>query len=496
VPADGTLLPEDFRFGVATAGFQVEGGFNGPGEPANNWEAWERAGRVEPSGRACDFWLEPEVALDRAASMGCDAFRLSVEWARIEPEEGVVDQTALDGYRAILDGCHDRGLEPIVTLHHFTHPAWLGDEFWLDPDAPARFAGYVTRVVTALATRCRAWITINEPNILALMGWVEGACPPGRRLAFTDAFAVLDSLLTAHVLAYGAIREIQPAAEVTVNTSSSSIYEHDRLLTDLLSARSMGVGPDDVDEWLGERRAAHDALFPARGVGERSLRGLFAAASPYGPDRPGRSSLGGAFRGRLRRPSGRTVLDVLYAAPATRPLDASGFDWYDPVASRAIRRPGHRSAGGRRWEPSTAIWDVPPDPAGLTHWCRDQHRLLPDLPLWVVENGLCNRVHQGRSFRRLDGWDRPRYLREHVAAVVDAVAAGAPVTAYLHWSLVDNYEWGTYEPRFGIFGIDRTRGRRGFRWLDTDAEGRDSAGAYRRLIEWARQGAEGPPPVR
>ena len=107
----------------------------------------------------------------------------------------------------------------------------------------------------------------------------------------------------------------------------------------------------------------------------------------------------------------------------------------------------------------------------MTRWCRDQHELLPGLPLWIVENGLCTRVRNGRNYPRPDGWDRPRYLAEHVAAVVDAVAAGVPVTAYLHWSLVDNYEWGSYEPRFGIFGIDRARGPRGFRWLDTDADG-------------------------
>jgi len=494
-PARGPVtLPDGFRFGVATAGFQVEGGYNGPGEPANSWARWEASGRIEPSGNACGFWLEPEEALDRAASLGCDAFRLSVEWARLEPSEGTFDDTALDRYGRILDACHERGLEPVVTLHHFTHPAWLGDEFWLDDDAPARFATHVARVVPALAPRCRTWITINEPNILALMGWVEGACPPGRRMAFDEAFAVLDNLLTAHVLAYRAIQLHQPGAMVTVNTSSSSLYEHDRLLTDLLSARHFGTDRDDIDAWVDERRAAHDAAFPALTTGEVLLRRLFSAASPYGRADAGGSRWSGGIRSRLRRSAPRRVLDAVYDGPATRPLDASGFDWYDPVASRATRLPGHRSSGGRRWEPSTALWDVPPDAGGLTRWCSDQHALLPGLPLWVVENGLCTRVHNGRPYPRVDGWDRPRYLREHVAALVDAVAAGVPVTAYLHWSLVDNYEWGSYEPRFGIFGVDRVRGPRGFRWLDTDADGRDSAGAYRRLIGWARQGAEGPPP--
>ena len=87
--------------------------------------------------------------------------------------------------------------------------------------------------------------------------------------------------------------------------------------------------------------------------------------------------------------------------------------------------------------------------------------------------------------RRLDGWDRPRYLRANVAAVVDAVDAGVPVEGYWHWSLVDNYEWGSYEPRFGLFGIDRERGNR---WRATDAMGRDSAGTYRSIITGLRAG--------
>ncbi|MHB1518124.1 MAG: family 1 glycosylhydrolase [Acidimicrobiales bacterium] len=485
-------LPDDFLFGVATAGFQVEGGFNGPGEPANNWERWERSGRIEPSGNACDFWREPEVALDRAAAIGCNAFRLSVEWARLEPVEGDFDTEALHGYRRILDGCHERGLEPIVTLHHFTHPDWLGEEFWLEDDAPDRFSAHVARVLPALVPRCRRWITINEPNIVALMGWIQGDCPPGRRMAVPEAFTVLDHLLTAHVLAYREIHAAQTDAEVTVNTSSSSIYEHDRMLTDLLTVRSAGVERDRVDAYLDDRRDRHDSLFPPAGRGEAMLRRLFTASSPYGaPMRPGRTA---PVRSRLRRPSRRRVLDAVYGGPDERPLDTTGFDWYDPVASHALRLPGHRSSGGRRFEPSRALWDVPPDPEAMARWCHDQHSLLSDLPLWIVENGLCSRVRNGRSYPRTDGWDRPRYLREHVASVVDAVAATCPVRAYLHWSLVDNYEWGSYEPRFGIFGIDRARGPRGFRWLETDAQGRDSAGAYRALISWAREGAHGDPP--
>ncbi|HLN18308.1 MAG TPA: family 1 glycosylhydrolase [Acidimicrobiales bacterium] len=484
------LLPEGFLLGVATAGFQVEGGFNDEGEPANNWADWELSGRVDRSGDACGFWREPETALDRAATLGCNAFRLSVEWARIEPEDGVVDDVALGRYVGILAACHERGLEPIVTLHHFTHPWWLGEEFWLMPGSPDRFVAHVARILPALTEHCRHWVTVNEPNIVALSGWIDGSCPPGRRLAVSDAVEVLDNLLTAHVLAYEAIHTVQPQAIVTVNPSTSTIYEHDRLLTDLLWARHAGIGREKLDDWIAERRALHDLAAPAGNAAELAIRRLFAAVSPFGSalepdDSVGRSLVAG-LRRRARRQSARRVVDALYASRYERPIDASGLDWYDPVPSRALRLPGQLTSGGRSWSPGRALWDVPPHPEGLTAWCHAEQALLPGLPMLVVENGMATRVRGGVAYRRLDGWDRVRYLREHLRAIVDALDAGVPVQGYLHWSLVDNYEWGTYEPRFGIFGMDRTRSP--VRWLPTDADGRDAAGAFARLARGLAEG--------
>ena len=106
----------------------------------------------------------------------------------------------------------------------------------------------------------------------------------------------------------------------------------------------------------------------------------------------------------------------------------------------------------------------------------------------MVENGMSTLVRNGRAYRRHDGASRPGYIAEHFEAVVAAIEAGAPLRAYLHWSLVDNYEWGSYEPRFGIFGMDRSRGKRGVRWMDTDASGYDSAGAFRKLLGALRCG--------
>ena len=267
---------------MATSGYQVEGGFNGPGEPHNNWAGWEDIGRAARSGVGCDFWRHPEEALDRATALGCNAFRLSVEWARLEPLPGKVVDAALERYAEILSLCTARGLAPIVTLHHFTHPWWLGEEFWLRPGSPDVFARHVARTVPALTPYCRHWITINEPNIVGLTGWIEGATPPGRHMAVSDAFCVLDNLLTAHVLAADAMAAVQPEALITTNTSASSVYEHDRMLNDLLLLGASGVDPSDVDRYVDERRALHDAAFPPRHAGEAAIRRWFAAVSPYG----------------------------------------------------------------------------------------------------------------------------------------------------------------------------------------------------------------------
>jgi beta-glucosidase len=475
---------------VATAGYQVEGGYNGDGEPRNNWANWERTGRVEPSGVACDFWLHPEEALDRAAAIGCNAFRLSVEWARLEPEPEQFDEEALGRYVEILAMCASRGLEPIVTLHHFTHPWWLGEEFWLRPGSPDRFARHVERVLPTLSRHCRRWVTINEPNIVMLMGWIQGDCPPGRRLAFADAYCVLDNLLAAHVLAFDAIVAVQPDAEVSCNTSSSSIYEHDRLLTDLLLLRSSGVDASDVDRFIDERRALHDAAFPPHHGGEFLIRKFFASVSPYGSNRgAGGGVLWTKVRATTRRPAPRRVVETVFASPHRSTLGAVGFDWYDPVASHALRVPGRRVSGGMRdWSTGRAIWDIAPNAHGLGAWCRAEAALHAGLPLWVVENGMGSQVVGGRAIPRHDGWDRPRYLREHLGAVVDAIAADIPVRAYLHWSLVDNYEWGTYQPRLGIFGMDRSDRDGTVRWMDTDAQGDDSAGEFARIVRGLRAG--------
>jgi hypothetical protein len=261
------------------------------------------------------------------------------------------------------------------------------------------------------------------------------------------------------------------------------------MLMDLLDLRAADVDPSDADRYLDERRTVHDAAFPPRHAGEAAIRRFFAAVSPYGASlEPGRGRAWSGLRRVVRRHAPRRVLDAVAGSDRTRTLGAVGFDWYDPVASHAMRVPGRRTPSGRRdWSVGRALWDVESHPAALRAWCATEAALRPGLPLWVIENGMATSVRDGRNVPRADGLRRTDYVRAHLGAVAHAVADGVPVRAYLHWSLVDNYEWGSYEPRFGLFGIDR-RDPGTVRWMQTDAQGDDAAGEFARVLGGLRAG--------
>lgn len=454
-------LPDGFRFGVATSGFQIEGGYNGPGQPANNWWEWERSGRVTPAGRALQFWERYEDVLDRAVAAGCRAFRMSVEWGRCEPSPGHIDEEAFARYQAILEACAERGLEPVVALHHFTHPRWLGPELWLDVRSPDRFAEWAAAAAERLGGACRHWLTINEVNAVPFQTWFTGALPPGKLGRTGDVVRALGNLVAAHVLAYREIHRRQPEAVVSTNNHALSVYELDRLLLDVLLGRARGVARADLAEWLAERRRAYHAALPPPGRMERLIKRVAASVLPLDKALP------------------RAVSEV-YAGPHERPLDVVQVNYYDPVTGHRLQRPGRHTVGGRTWSPFRQIWDDEVRPEGLATYCRLNHE--PGLDLWVAENGLCNRVKGGAVHPRLDGWDRVRYLRANLAAVQRAVDEGLPLTRYFHWTLADNYEWGSYEHRFGLYRVDHSPDGPPI-WHATDAFGGDAAGTYRALAQ-------------
>src|SRR5687768_6949253 len=172
-------FPRGFLWGTATAAHQVEGN-----NTNNQWWKWEQDGHTNgTSGLACDWWGGRwREDFDRAAEGQQNAHRLSIEWSRIQPTPDHWDENALDRYRDMVRGLAERGMTPIVTLHHFSDPLWLAEKGgWERGAVSGHFEKYVRKVVEALKEYVTLWCTINEPNVLFAFGWVYGAFPPGKR---------------------------------------------------------------------------------------------------------------------------------------------------------------------------------------------------------------------------------------------------------------------------------------------------------------------------
>ncbi|MEZ4200787.1 MAG: family 1 glycosylhydrolase [Candidatus Paceibacterota bacterium] len=229
-------FPDGFYWGAATASYQVEGGIEN-----TDWAEAAREGRVPPCGRACDHYNRYEEDFDIAKSLGHNAHRFSLEWARIEPAEGQFNKEAIEHYRKVIKALKTRGLKPYTTLWHFTLPLWFtksgGFERKDSPQIFARYAAYVTR---ELGEDLVGISTMNEPNVFGSNGWLRGSWPPFKRFALTDLVSITNSgrtyeskankgiqplflyirvmknLAKAHNAAYDAIKKQREEIEVSV----------------------------------------------------------------------------------------------------------------------------------------------------------------------------------------------------------------------------------------------------------------------------------------
>jgi beta-glucosidase len=213
----GRAFPEGFTWGTATAAHQIEGG-----NTNNDWWAFEHlegSGCAEPSGDACDSWDRWEEDADLVAAFGLDNYRFSVEWSRIEPAEGEFSRAALEHYRRQCLGLRERGVDPVVTFHHFTTPRWLADRGgWETGTAVERFGRFCTVVAESLGDVMVRACTVNEPNIVATMGWHAGMFPPGKRDAELS-HRVGQHLADGHRIAVEAIRSAAPGIPVGLTLS-------------------------------------------------------------------------------------------------------------------------------------------------------------------------------------------------------------------------------------------------------------------------------------
>jgi beta-glucosidase len=263
----GPAFPPGFRWGAATAAHQIEGG-----NTNNDWWRWEHdpsSGCTESSGDACDSWHRWPDDVELVANLGFDHYRFSVEWSRIEPAPGEWSRAALDHYRRLATTLRDRDIEPVVTFHHFTTPVWLADRAgWEQTDAVGRFGAFIEVAGTALADIMGRACTLNEPNVIATMGWVMGMFPPGRIAATADR--VTENLVAAHRVGVEAVRAVAPGVPVGMTLS----------MTDYQAQPGVERARARVDQI----RAAHEDTFLAATEGDDFLGVQNYTRMVIGPD--------------------------------------------------------------------------------------------------------------------------------------------------------------------------------------------------------------------
>lgn len=391
-------FPKGFLWGTATASHQVEGN-----NTNNNWHAWEQAGHtIHKSGLAADWWGGRwREDFDRAAETGQNAHRLSIEWSRVQPAPDKWDEDAIEKYRLMLRGLRERNLTALVTLHHFSDPLWVTEmDAWESEAIVPLFEKYVRKMVDALKEYATLWVTINEPNVYALSGYVVGAFPPGKK-DLKLSMRVLGNMLRGHAAAYRAIHELQPEARVGY----------------ALHYRPM------VPRW---KWSPLDILM--RNIRYNGLNMGFPSAISTGV---------------MRSPVGNQSIPEAKGTQDFFGLNYYSVDtvWFD------ITRPGElfSNSGYPKDADMSDTNFLANIPRGIYDSIKWATYTYPNTPIIITENGV----------EDLDDHMRPRYLAQHLHQVWRAVNFNWPVKGYFHWSLVDNFEWERgWTQRFGLWGLD------------------------------------------
>lgn len=429
-------FPEGFLFGVATSSYQIEGHAYGGAGPTH-WDSFAATPgnvvRAEHGQRACDHYHRWEDDLDLIRDMGADVYRFSTSWARVLPEgTGTPNAEGLDFYDRLVDGMLARGIKPAATLYHWELPQALADKGgWRNADMPHWFAEFTETVMARIGDRVWSAAPINEPWCVGWLSHFDGAHAPGMRDIRATARA-MHHILVSHGRSIEVMRGLGMG-----NLGAVCNFEWVTPASDT---------PEDV-----AAAARYDAIY-------------------------NRFFLGGLFRGAYPA----EVLEGLGPhlpegwqddfATIRAPLDWLGVNYY---TRKVIRHadgawPNYAEAPTRL--PLTQMgWEIYPD--GLRDLLiRNAREYSGDLPIHVTENGMANPdTPDAPDTARID------YLDAHLAAVQEAIAAGAPVAGYYCWSLMDNYEWSLgYEKRFGLVHVD------------FDSLARTPKASYQALARWWR----------
>ena len=408
-------FPKGFLIGAATAAHQVEG--NNANSDYWAQEHMEYSSFAEPSGIACDHYNRYEEDIRLLADAGLNAYRFSIEWARVEPQPGVFDETQIDHYRKVLECCHKYGVEPIVTMHHFSSPKWLIEQGgWENEETVRKFARYCRYVILKLGHLMHYICTINEANMGIQIAAIskrymqmmqknqnaESAVQVGINLE-NPFMERMKKQAAEHMKLFGTP---QPQVFVSGRTSEGDLNV---IRAHMAARKAMKSVKPDLK--VGITLSLHD-IQPVPGgevEAEREWNEEFLHYLPYIKDDD--------FFGLQNYTRTLMGADGSLPVPEGAETTQMGYEFYPQALGKVIRT---------------------------------VHKSL-NIPIIVTENGIAT----------ADDARRVAFIEEAIDGVEGCIADGIPVLGYCYWSLLDNFEWQKgYSMTFGLIGVDRKTQKR------------------------------------
>ena len=395
INTDDLNFPESFTWGVATASHQIEG------NNVNNWTQFEERENKELSGSACDHWNLWQQDHKLLVELGVDSYRFSIEWSRIEPNEGDWNEDAIKVYSDMIDSLIAKGIEPMITLHHFSHPVWFEEKggFYVR-DNITYFADYCCRLFPYFADRVKKWCTVNEPDVFSIMGYHMGMFPPGQRSPL-KAIRVMKNVMIAHGEVYHRLKVIAPNNYIGLakNVTIFDPYRRWNLL-----------------HWI--------TTFALNYIWNGAI-------------------ISALSRGRMY---GKSVAKVKNSA------DFIGLNYYTHVLTSPFLPQTTEIDLPSRSHEIVTEFGYPMYAEGLqraTKWLKKLN-----IPIEITENGVADGEDKLRS----------THLKRHLWIISDLISTGADIKSYYHWSLMDNFEWAEgYSMRFGLYHVNYDNQKRTLR---------------------------------
>nr|WP_285544038.1 GH1 family beta-glucosidase [Dyadobacter frigoris] len=428
IPETGILSKKDFgvdfKWGTATAAFQVEGAVAEHGRGASIWDTFTRQkGKIKDGHHAeiaCDFYNNYEADLELVAELGFKEFRFSLSWSRILPDgTGKINEKGIDFYNRIIDKCIALDIEPWITLYHWDLPQALEDRGgWKNREIIKWFSEYVSICADAFGGKVRNWIILNEPMAVAGLGYTTGMHAPGKKGLF-NFLPVVHHLALCQAEGGRIVRDMVPDAYIGTALSCSHVQPFTQSVRDIRAARRADAIMNRLflEPCLGMGYPV-DAFPFLKGISKFMLEG-------------DEEKLAFDFDFIGLQNYFRVIVKHSYFAPVL---------WLEEVSAR------------KRNVPLTAMgWEVAPD--GMYEILK-QFSQYPNIrEIIISENGAA--FDDVLKNGEVQDHKRIQFFEEYLANILKAKNEGVKIGGYLAWSLLDNFEWAEgYGPRFGLVYVN------------------------------------------